>query len=89
MQFEYDPNKSAKNKEKHGIDFEEGQAIWDDPKAVKATLNYTDEERYFVTGKMNEKIWTAICTDRGDNVRIISIRRSHKSEENYYENGQC
>ncbi len=89
MQFEYDPNKSAKNKEKHGIDFEEGKALWEDLHAVKAMLNYADEKRYFVTGKMNGKLWTAICTDRGRNVRIISIRRAHKSEEDLYENGIC
>ena len=28
MQFEYDPNKSKSNKEKHGIDFDEAQELW-------------------------------------------------------------
>jgi uncharacterized DUF497 family protein len=28
MKFEYDPGKSAENKRKHGIDFEEAQALW-------------------------------------------------------------
>ncbi len=27
MGFEYDPNKSAENKRKHGIDFEEAQEL--------------------------------------------------------------
>lgn len=27
MEFEYDPEKSKKNKEKHGIDFEEAKVI--------------------------------------------------------------
>ena len=31
MTFEYDPIKSRTNLEKHGINFEKGQAIWDDP----------------------------------------------------------
>jgi len=29
MPFEYDHNKSEKNRTKHGIDFDEAQAIWD------------------------------------------------------------
>ena len=31
MKFEYDPDKSAANREKHGIDFDEAQALWNDP----------------------------------------------------------
>jgi uncharacterized protein len=31
MRFEYDPDKGAENKRKHGIDFEEAQALWADP----------------------------------------------------------
>jgi len=30
MNFEYDPSKSVGNKDKHGIDFEEAKALWDD-----------------------------------------------------------
>ena len=30
MGFEYDPNKSAENKRKHGIDFDESQELWAD-----------------------------------------------------------
>lgn len=28
IEFEYDPNKSAANLEKHGIDFEQAQELW-------------------------------------------------------------
>jgi uncharacterized DUF497 family protein len=31
MGFEYDSEKSAENKHKHGVDFEEAQALWSDP----------------------------------------------------------
>jgi hypothetical protein len=30
MGFEYDPDKSAENKRKHGIDFEVAQRLWAD-----------------------------------------------------------
>jgi len=35
MKFEYDPNKSITNMEKHGIDFEEAQALWKDSELVE------------------------------------------------------
>jgi uncharacterized DUF497 family protein len=30
MRFEFDPEKSIANREKHGIDFQQAQMIWDD-----------------------------------------------------------
>jgi len=43
IKFEYDLNKSQANKQKHGIDFEEAQALWLDENRVqiqaKAILN--------------------------------------------------
>lgn len=85
MEFEYDPAKSRSNKEKHGIDFEEGQALWDDPNAVRVGLHYEDEPRYLVVGLLKGKHWSAICTDRGGRTRIISMRRARKNEEQIYE----
>lgn len=88
MVFEYDPRKSASNKEKHGIDFEEAKGLWKDPDALKVPLAYEGEERYLVTGVMGGKHWTAICTDRAAAVRIISVRRAHEKEERLYEDGE-
>ena len=36
MTFEFDPIKSASNKAKHGIDFVEAQALWQDDRLVEA-----------------------------------------------------
>lgn len=35
MIFEYDPSKSQSNKEKHGIDFDEAQVLWQDPERLE------------------------------------------------------
>lgn len=35
MDFEYDPEKSLQNKQKHGIDFEEAQMLWLDEEAER------------------------------------------------------
>ena len=34
-----------------------------------------DEPRFLVIGKIGENHWAAVCAHRGDNVRIISVRR--------------
>jgi uncharacterized protein len=39
-----------------------------------------DEPRWVVIGKMNAKHWSAVITRRGENVRIISVRRSRDEE---------
>lgn len=85
MAFEYDPDKSAANKAKHGIDFEEAQALWDDPWLMEAPARTEDEPRWLVIGKIRGRHWSAVCTHRGENIRIISVRRARKQEIEHYE----
>ena len=85
MQYEYDPAKSAANKEKHGIDFEEAQALWDDPGTITANAQSETEPRFLVIGQIQGVFWTAVVTYRGEAIRIISVRRSRKYEVHHYE----
>jgi hypothetical protein len=85
MEFEFDPVKSATNKAKHGIDFVEAQAIWLDDGLLEAPLLPKDEPRFLVIGRFQGKHWAAICTRRGEAVRIISVRRARKTEVMFYE----
>jgi len=85
MGFEFDPDKSAENKRKHGIDFEAAQRLWTDPGLVEIPARTTDEPRWLLIGKIDEKYWSAIITRRGDNIRLISVRRSRDEEVTIYE----
>lgn len=85
MEFEYDPNKSKTNKEKHGIDFVEAQLLWGDPDLIEIPANTVDEPRYLVIGRIEKKYWSGIITYREENIRIISVRRSRKEEIGIYE----
>jgi uncharacterized DUF497 family protein len=84
-EFEYDPQKSASNKEKHGIDFEEAKILWNDKRGIRSLSKVSDELRYILISKHNEKMYTAIYTMRNDKIRIISVRRSRKQEVSDYE----
>ncbi len=85
MEFEYDPVKSASNKRKHGIDFIDAQAIWADVDRLEIPGISKDEPRALVIGRVNDKCWTAVVTNRADKVRIISVRRSRSGEIKLYE----
>ena len=85
MEFEFDPAKSNCNKRKHGIDFYEAQALWNDEDFIEIPLKAIDEPRFLVIGRISEKHWSAIITYRSEKVRIISVRRSRKEEVEIYE----
>lgn len=87
MIFEYDPVKSAANADKHGIDFEHAKAIWNDDKALRIVAHDgpNGEPRWLIIGRIGDRIWSAATTDRGDAIRIISVRRARKDEEELYD----
>lgn len=85
MKFEYDSNKSAENKKKHGIDFDAAQALWEDPERLEVPARETDEPRYLVIGVIGKSHWSAVVTYRGQYIRLISVRRSRNEEVKLYE----
>jgi uncharacterized DUF497 family protein len=85
MEFEFDPQKSEANKKKHGIDFYEAQALWDDPDLIEIPVRTSDEPRFLIIAKSSGKHWSGVITYRGGKIRIISVRRSRKEEVDFYE----
>ena len=85
MEFQFDPEKSTQNKKKHGIDFYEAQALWDDADLIEIPAKTVDEQRFMVIGRIEAVHWSGVITYRGDAVRIISVRRSRKEEIAIYE----
>jgi len=85
MEFEFDERKSESNRKKHGIDFVEAQAIWDDPELLEIPLKSDDEPRVQFTGRIDGKHWSAFITYRQGRTRIISVRRARIEERELYE----
>ena len=85
MEFEYNPSKSASNKLKDGIDFDEAKLLWQDLNRVEIPARTTDEVRFIVIGKIQAKHWTAVITYRKGITRIISVRRARKEEKEIHE----
>ena len=71
--------------EKHGIDFAQAEELWLDANLIEIPARTEDEPRFLIVGLIAGKHWSAIVTYRGDNIRIISVRRSRKEEVTLYE----
>lgn len=85
MDFEFDPKKSEANLEKHGLDFEAAKALWSDVNSVEIPAKSETEIRKMLIAGHDGKVWAAIFTERGDKVRLISVRRARDNEKALYE----
>jgi len=86
MIFDYDPDKDAVNRVKHGVPLIFGTRLFkDEDVAIVPTVRLGDEEeRFKAIGMVDGKLWTAIHVWRGEVVRLISVRRSNAREQGDY-----
>lgn len=85
--IEFDPEKDAKNRTKHGVSLAYGQAVFDDPNVlILPTIRKADgEDRYKAIGRIGDRLWTVIHIYRADAVRFVSVRRSNVNEQRAYD----
>ena len=87
MKFEWDEKKNKTNIEKHGVDFEDAQEAFFDPKRIilEDTHHSTQKEkRYFCFGKLNNGIATVRFVTRNGKIRIFGAGFWRKGKK-YYE----
>ncbi|MFJ4373604.1 BrnT family toxin [Pseudomonas japonica] len=80
--FEWDSEKNRRNFQKHGIYFEEVEAMFGQPMWIidDCRVDY-GEEREIGLGWLNAWVCLVVFTERrGDVIRIISARRANKEE---------
>ena len=84
--FEWDEDKNRANRLKHGISFEEAQAIFDGPIRTAPDLRKGyGEERYLAVGRLGEAIVVVVVfTPRGQRMRSISARKANREERRAY-----
>ena len=83
MPYEWDEAKRRETLERRGIDFAEiygfdwGTSIrWPSPR--------NDEERQASLGMIGDRLYHVVWTMRGENTRIISLRKANRREERVY-----
>jgi len=87
MEIEFNPEKDAINKAKHGVSLAFGLNVFNDPDVlIIPTIRDGDgEDRYKAIGTVDGRLWTAIHIYRGDAVRFLSVRRSNVNEQRVYD----
>jgi len=91
MKFEWDPQKADSNLKKHGVSFQEAASVLGDALSITyPDPDHSVREHRFITVGMSRsgRVLMVAHTDRGDNVRIISARKTTRQERRYYEKGE-
>lgn len=85
-EFEWDPEKSLANEEKHGVSFFTAIQIWEGPHVTVDRIAYSKqgETRNATIGFIGNQLFTAISTDRNGVTRLISVRRARDGEEKVF-----
>lgn len=86
MEYEWDANKSRRNRRQHGVSFDIVERF-DWSHAVEVLDDRFDygEERWLAIGPIGSKLYALAFAERGKNkVRVISLRPATKNERNTY-----
>jgi uncharacterized DUF497 family protein len=89
MSPEFDPRKNAANVAKHGISLSGGDGVLRDPLGITIEDESSQGEMRQVTIGMNSlgMVMVVVWTERGDDVRLISVRKAEPKERRSYEEG--
>lgn len=85
--IEFDPDKDAANRVKHGVPLTFGARVFEDEgHLILASFRPIDgEDRYKAIGLIDGRLWTAVFVERGEAIRLISVRRSNAGEQGSYD----
>ena len=85
MQFEWDEEKAAANLRKHGVDFRDAVAVFDDVFRIEwyDAEHSEEEDRYNTIGLVRDVLFV-VYTERGVRTRIISARKATPRERSAY-----
>ena len=83
--FPRDEPKRRANLRKHGIDFVNAERIFSGFTLTAEDSREAYGERRFLTlGLLEDQVVSVAHTERGENIRIISIRKATKHEALFY-----
>lgn len=84
--YEWDEEKSERNREKHGLSFEDAENVFAGPCVTFVDNRFDYEETRLITlGTLEGRIVVIVHTLRGKNTRIISMRKANAREQKIYQ----
>ena len=85
MELEFDPDKDARNKEKHKLALSEFAGFDEEPVVIADERRDYGEKRFRAFGLIEGQPHSIAFTMRGNAMRLISFRRAHAKELKRYE----
>ena len=83
--FAWDETKRRANLKKHGIDFVDAEKIFRGATfTAEDTREDYGEQRFLTLGLLGDQVVSVTHTERGNDIRVISIRKATKHEARYY-----
>jgi uncharacterized DUF497 family protein len=90
MTFEWDDKKRRMNLKKHNVDFEDAPRVFtEDAYVVEDTREDYGEQRFLLMGFLYSRVVVIAFTRRDDAIRIISMRKATKREQQHYVKNRC
>ncbi|MBI5598085.1 MAG: BrnT family toxin [Elusimicrobia bacterium] len=83
--FEYDPEKSRRNKERHGVSLNWARRLWRENHVLLPARAASGENRCFILAKTQGRCFMAVFTLRRRTIRLISCHRADRRLERIYE----
>jgi len=86
MEFEWNEAKCRENYKKHRLDFRDAPKVFQGV-TITAEDDRQDygETRLVTLGRLEDLVVVIVHTFRGDNIRIISMRKAKARERKHYE----
>jgi uncharacterized DUF497 family protein len=91
LRLEWDPQKAAHNRVKHGVSFEEAGSVFGDPlgKMMEDPRHSIGEQRVVLLGRSEKgRLLAVMFTERDEALRLISARDASRHERRTYEEGE-
>jgi uncharacterized DUF497 family protein len=86
--FEWDSDKNKQNIKKHGIDFDEILAVFDDPMFLEGydQEHSENEDRFYGIGCIDGVLFILVFyTERNNRIRLISARLADTEDKKEYD----
>ena len=87
LEYEWDEAKRESNLAKHEVDFSIVEGFdWETAKSKQSDRR--GESRKAATGFIGDRLYRVIFTERGDRIRVISLRKANPREVREYERSE-
>jgi uncharacterized DUF497 family protein len=83
--YEWNETKRKSNLSKHGVDFAAIDSfVWEAAKVIEDRRRSYGEARFLAFGPIGRRLHCVVFSVRGENIRIISLRKANRREVAIY-----